>query len=136
MSITVDIPLPDRDPGVPVSQSSFTTKSYTTCPWGVSYRSLTGIQCRVPGLSIVIYQDVIHDVPMGGVIPLPDRDPVSHLGPLIVLYHDVVHGVPPDRDPVSRPGPLIVLYHDVVHGVPWGEAYRSLIGIQCRVPVL
>jgi len=46
-------------------------------------------------------------------------------------------GIPlPDRDLLSRPGPLIVLYHDVVHGVPWGEAYRSLIGIQCRVPVL
>ncbi|MDD5048759.1 MAG: hypothetical protein PHH09_07480, partial [Methanoregulaceae archaeon] len=77
MSITVDIPLPDRDPGVPVSQSSFTTKSYTTCPWGVSYRSLTGIQCRVPGLSIVIYQDVIHGVPparrVRADIPLPDR---------------------------------------------------------------
>jgi|GEM_PF-3812640 len=45
-------------------------------------------------------------------------------------------GIPlPDRDPVSRPGPLIALYQDVIHGVPWGEAYRSLTGIQCRVPV-
>ena len=104
---------------------------------------------------------------MGGGIPLPDRDLLSRPGPLIVLYHDVVHGVPPDRDPVSRPGPLIalypdvihgmpvgggiplpdrdqlsrpglsiVIYQDVIHGVPWGETYRSLTGINCRVQVL